>query len=215
MIALFLGIMVYAQETVEISMGSGYADRVFFNLNDLQDQNFSGSNWDIAFYRMDNYVFATRVNDGKGISVYEASNDPDDWNSIDVSQAGSWSQLYNSDTDWLEGAFDQGSATYGWGEYNPATHHVEGTIIFVLEYGDGTYRKFFIEDFYGGYTFKYSTWTGSAWSADSTVTLSSSTNTGNMFNYYSLETNSEVAAEPILDEWDLVFTKYVTDLGGA
>jgi hypothetical protein len=35
MIALFLGIMVYAQETVEISMGSGYADRVFFNLNDM------------------------------------------------------------------------------------------------------------------------------------------------------------------------------------
>src|SRR5690606_22497391 len=63
--------------------------------------------------------------------------------------------------------------------------------------------------------FKYSTWNGSNWSADNTVTVSNTSNEDNMFNYYSLETNSEVLAEPAFHLWDLVFTKYTTDVGGG
>lgn len=210
-----LGLTLTAQETVDLSMGSNYTDRVFFKLSDTSHENFVNNEWDVAFYRMDSFTFATRINDGKGIMVYEASNNPTDWASIDIAQAGNWTQLYNSDTDWLVGAFDNGSATYGWGEYNPATHHVEGAVIFVLEYADGTFKKFFIEDFFGGYTFKYATWNGSTWNADETVTINNTTNESNLFNYYSLENNAEVLAEPAFNSWDLVFTKYATDLGGG
>ena len=153
-----------------------------------------------------------RVNGHINISVFEASNTPSDWTAIDVSQEASWTQLYNSDTQWNEGAFDRGSATYGWGEYNSTTHHVEGTVVFVLKYSDGTYRKFINEDFYGGYTFKYSTWDGSNWSTVQTVTIPNSNNPSNTYNYYSLENNTEVLAAPATSDWDLKFTKYYTEV---
>ena len=201
-----------AQEiTVNTSMGAGYTNQIFYKLSTQSEVSFAANSWDIAMLRTSSMAFSLRVNGHIGISVFEASNSPSDWTTIDVADETSWAQLYNSDTSWNEGAFDKGSATYGWGEYNRASHHVEGTIIFVLKYADGTYRKFINEDFYGGYTFKYSTWDGSAWTEDKTVTIPNSNNPNNTYNYYSLQNDEEVVAEPAASEWDLKFTKYYTE----
>ena len=202
-----------AQEiTVNTSMGAGYTNQIFYKLSTQSEVSFAANSWDIAMLRTSSMDFSLRVNGHIGISVFEASNSPSDWTTIDVADETSWAQLYNSDTSWNEGAFDKGSATYGWGEYNRASHHVEGTIIFVLKYADGTYRKFINEDFYGGYTFKYSTWDGSTWSEDQTVTIPNSNNPNNTYNYYSLQNDEEVIAEPVASDWDLKFTKYPTEL---
>ena len=200
-----------AQEiTVNTSMGANYSNQLFYKLSTETETSYSADLWDIAMLRTSNMAFSLRVNAGKGITVFEASNTPSDWASIDVVDEASWTQLYNSDISWDNGAFDEGSATYGWGEYNSLTHHVEGTIIFVLKYSDGTYRKFINEDFYGGYTFKYSTWDGSSWSGDQTATVPNSNNPNNTHNYYSLQNNAAVVAEPGTTNWDLKFTKYYT-----
>lgn len=196
-------------------MGADYTDRVFYKLSDNTVNTYANDTWDVAFYRIDNFEFAIRINDGKGLKVYEASNNASDWETIDVANAGSWTALYNSDTQWSNGAFDNGSATYGWGEYNPITHHVEGSVVFVIENAAAEYTKFFIEDFYGGYTFKYATWNGSAWSADQTHTVSNTSNEGHLFNYFSLTSNQEVMAAPALEGWDLAFMRYATDVGGG
>lgn len=202
-----------AQEiTVNTSMGAGYTNQIFYKLSTQSEVSFAANSWDIAMLRTSSMAFSLRVNGHIGISVFEASNSPSDWTTIDVADETSWAQLYNSDISWNEGAFDKGSATYGWGEYNMSSHHVEGTIIFVLKYSDGTYRKFINEDFYGGYTFKYSTWDGSAWSEDKTVTIPNSNNPNNTYNYYSLQNDEEVIAEPVASDWDLKFTKYTTEL---
>lgn len=202
-----------AQEiTVNTSMGAGYTNQIFYKLSTQSEVSFAATSWDIAMLRTSSMAFSLRVNGHIGISVFEASNSPSDWTTIDVADETSWAQLYNSDISWNEGAFDKGSATYGWGEYNMSSHHVEGTIIFVLKYSDGTYRKFINEDFYGGYTFKYSTWDGSAWSEDKTVTIPNSNNPNNIYNYYSLQNDEEVIAEPVASDWDLKFTKYTTEL---
>lgn len=213
-ITIFLSMsFIHAQETtINTSMGAGYSQQVFYKLSTQTETSFAANLWDIAMLRTSNYAFALRVNDGIGIQVFEASNSPSDWEAIDITDESSWTQLYNSDTQWNNGAFDQGSATYGWGEYNSVTHHVEGTVIFVLKYSDGTYRKFINEDFYGGYTFKYSTWNGSEWTADQTATVANSNNLNNAYNYYSLQNNTEVVAEPAPANWDLKFTKYYTEL---
>lgn len=202
-----------AQEiTVNTSMGANYSNQLFYKLSTETETSYSADLWDIAMLRTSNMAFSLRVNAGKGITVFEASNTPSDWASIDVVDEASWTQLYNSDISWDNGAFDEGSATYGWGEYNSLTHHVEGTIIFVLKYSDGTYRKFINEDFYGGYTFKYSTWDGSSWSGDQTATVPNSNNPNNTHNYYSLQNNAAVVAEPGTTNWDLKFTKYYTEV---
>ena len=161
-----------AQETVNISMGAGYKDEVYVNLENVTENTYEAASWDIAFLRNDPQNIGIRVNDGIGIQVYEAANTPAGFNTIDIANEASWTPLYNDDTNWDNGAFMQGSATFGWGEYNPVTHHVEGTIVFVLKFADPD----------------------------------------NRYNYYSIQNNEEVVAEPAVDAWDFVFTKYSTFL---
>lgn len=211
-VALATTLFATAQETVNISMSEGYSDQVYFKLEDQSINTFEASSWDIAFLRIDPQNIGIRVNDGAGIQVFEAANDPAEFDNIAIANEGDWTPLYNDDTNWDNGAFMQGSATFGWGEYNPATHHVEGTIVFVLKYADGTYVKFINEDYFGAYTFKYATWNGTDWVGETTKVVENASNPDNRYNYYSFTNNEEVIAEPALDNWDFVFTKYTTYL---
>ncbi|WP_121665621.1 T9SS type A sorting domain-containing protein [Mesonia aquimarina] len=208
-----------AQETtVNLSLQSNYSDEVYYKISTDQSEAYTATNWDLAFLRIDNINKAIRVNEGKGIEVYEASNTASDWASIDVNNIANFTQLHNSDTDWGIGALDNGSATWGWGEYNiNGNHKVTGTIIFVLKYADGSFKKLFIEEYFGAYTFKYASWneTNSSWENETTTTVSNSSNPNQIFNYYNLETDSEVIASPATEDWDLVFKKYSTDVGGG
>lgn len=204
------------EKTVNLSMGADYANQVFYKLNSETSTSFSKDIWDLAFLRTSAMSMGVRANEGRGITVFEASNDINDWANIDIANEATWTELHNSETEWTSGAFDQGSATYGWGEYNPANHHVTGSIIFVLKYADGAFRKLIIEDYYGGYTIKFSTWDAgtTSWNADQTATIANSNNPNNTYNYYSLENANEVVAEPATTDWDFVFTKYAADYYG-
>jgi len=210
---LFVSAIISAQEiTVNTSMGALYSNQVYYKLSTQTETTFATNSWDIAFLRTSNFAQAIRVNGGKGIEVFEASNDINDWNTIDVANEASWTKLYNSDKVWNDGAFSNGSATYGWGEYNIVTHTVVGTVIFVLKYADGSYKKFINETYLGAYNFKYSSWDGSSWSADTTATVANTSNPNNKYNYYSLQDNAEVVAEPAITDWDLKFTRYFTEV---
>lgn len=209
---------INAQVTnVDLSLQPNYSDEVYYNLDTNSSSAYNASDWELAFLRTSQFGFATRINDAIGITVFEASNNPADWDAIDIADINTWTQLYNSDTTWEVGALDNGSATYGWGEYNATTHHVEGTVTYVLSYADGSYKKLMIEDFYNGYTFKYADWdaTTSTWGADETYVLPNSTNPDRLFNYYNLSTDAEVIAEPESTAWDLIFKKYTTLLEGG
>ena len=203
----------FSQETtVNLSLGASYTSQVYYKLNTKTETTVAANSWDLAFFRASNYEHGIRVNDGIGIEVFEAANQATAWNTIDITNEAAWSRLYNSDTDRINGAFMQGSATYGWGEYNTATHHITGTIIYVLKYTDGSYKKFICEDFYGGYTIKYASWNGSDWSEDKSAVISNSNNSNNTYNYFSLQNDNEVIVEPAATDWDFVFTKYFTDV---
>lgn len=205
-----------AQETtVNLSLGAGYSKNVYFDFESGQSQSFNVDSWDIAFLRTSAYDFAERINDGLGISVYEASDNPADYDNINPANIDSWTQLYNSDTMWEAGAFDFASAPYGWGNYNATTHHVSGTIVYVLKYANGSFKKFMINDFFNGYNFKNASWNAStsSWENEQTVSLPNSENQGKLFNFYSLTNNQSVVASPNMTDWDLVFQTYTTDLG--
>lgn len=202
-----------AQTTVNLSLDPSYANEVYYKFSTNQSYDHTATDWEIAFLRNNNMNFAIRINDGIGLEVFEAANTPADYATVDVNNVANFTQLYNSDISWFEGAFNTGSASYGFGEYNPANHHVEGTVTFLLKYADGSFKKLFIEDYFGGYTFKYATWdeTTSTWSVDTTETVSNTSNPNNMFNYYNFTTATEVVAEPASTDWDLKFTKFTTD----
>lgn len=203
--------------TVNMTMGASYQNRVFFDLSANSMVSQPANTWDIAFYRNSSMNFGTRINDAQNIEVYQASNNPNDWNSITTNSVASYgSPLYNVDntTSIQEGAFEQGTATYGWGEYNPANHHVEGKVIFILKYtATNTYYKFMIDDYFGGYTFKYAKWNAATTSWDATVSKTIANGTDDAyFNYFSFATGDKVAnLEPSKTNWDFVFTRYWTD----
>jgi len=208
---------LHAQEvTVNMSMGSGYSDQIYYKLNTQTETVFTADIWDVAFYRASNFDLGVRVNDGVRIQVYEVANTPAGYDTVDVTNQSAWSQLRNDDTNWNNGAFMNTSLTgplaFGFGTYDPQNNTVIGDIVFVLEYIDGSYKKFFIESYASGYNFKFSSWDGSAWSADTNVSLPNTNNPNNIFNYYSLQNESEVIAEPGSSDWDFVFRKYDTFL---
>ncbi|RXM41025.1 secretion protein [Chryseobacterium sp. CH21] len=206
---------------VNMTMGSGYQNRVFVDLADGNMVSQPANTWDIAFYRNSNYAFGSRVNDAKDIEVFTASTNLADWDNISISNESSWgAPLYNPDqtTDWSQGAFEQGPVTSpnpnipstGWGVYNPVNHHIQGKAIFVLKYASGTYIKFAIEDAFAGYTFRYSKWNGTSWGATETRTIANGTD-DSYFNYFSFDTGAKVPSlEPSRTAWDFVFTKYYT-----
>ncbi|GER58422.1 hypothetical protein ULMA_05300 [Patiriisocius marinus] len=204
--------IINAQETVQVSMGAGYVNEVYMDLSDQTENSYTAESWDVAFLRDNPQNIGIRVNDGVGITVFEAANNAAAFDAIDVANEGAWTPLYNDDTNWDNGAFMQGSATYGWGEYNPVSHVVEGTIVFVLKYADGTYIKFINESYLGAYTFKFATWDGSTWINETTQTVENTSNPETRYNYFSLKNNEVVIAEPAIDAWDFVFRKYTTFL---
>lgn len=208
---------------VNMSMGSGYQNRVFVNLEDGNMVPQPANTWDVAFYRNSNFAFGSRINDAKDIEVYAASTNLADWDTISISNESSWgAPLYNPDqtTDLSQGAFEQGPITdpflpaTGWGVYNTLNHHIDGKAIFVLKYSNGAYIKFAILDAFAGYTFKYSKWNGSTWGQTETRTITNGTDDA-FFNYFSFDTGAKVPnMEPSKNAWDLVFTKYYTFYNG-
>ncbi|WP_412850479.1 T9SS type A sorting domain-containing protein [Chryseobacterium sp. PMSZPI] len=207
---------------VNMSMGNGYQNRVFVNLTDGNIVSQPANTWDVAFYRNSNYEFGSRINDALDIEVYTAAADLAEWDTIDLNNIASWgAPLYNPDqtTDLSQGAFEQGPITSnspfepatGWGQYNGGSHIIEGKAIFVLKYKNtGAFIKFAIESAFGGYTFKYSKWSGSAWGPTETRTIANGSD-DSFFNYFSFTTGAKVPnMEPSRNAWDLMFTKYYT-----
>ncbi len=219
--ALFMNVAAHAQQVNgQVTMGPNYANDVYYGLDGQTATATNRADWDISFYRKSNFSTGIRVNDTKGIQVFEASNDLSTWNNINVANAGSWTELYNDDTNWQEGAFNQASAAYGWGAYDIATHFVKGTIVFVLKYTTGEYVKLKIDQLNapsGTYSFTYAKLINGTWSTDKTVSIAHSVSPNNLFNYYNFITDSVTTPEPEQSKWDLKFTKYITplDAGGS
>lgn len=203
---------------VNATTGAAYKNHVFFDLSENKLTSHDAKLWDVAFYRNGATAFGTRVNDAQRIETYQASTDPTQWDNINIANLSTWGEpLYNPDlTESLEeGAFEQADLTCnilstGWGCYNIGSHHIDGKTIYVLKYPNDTYIKFMITDYFGGYTFKYSKWNGTAWETTTTKTIANGT-ADSYFNYYSLLNNQEVNnVEPPKAEWDFMMTKYWT-----
>lgn len=208
----------FGYTTVNATMGASYQNRVFVDLSANQLVSIQANTWDIAFYKSVGQGFGSRINDAQSIATYQASIDPTQWDAISITNEANWgAPLYNPDiTNTFEkGALEQATLSCsilstGWGCYNMGNHHIEGKSIYVLKYPNGTYTKFMITDYYGGYTFKYSKWNGTVWSPTITKTIANGTS-DSYFNYYSLQNDVEVSQqEPPKSNWDFMLTKYWT-----
>lgn len=198
-----------------VSLGTGYANRSFYSLSNGEVLNSSNLSWDLAF-DLSNFGSSIRINDSKGLVLYNYPNgDTNSWNNIDTTGIVNWYRLYNTDTSWSVGAFDRNidlnnNFDVGWGIYNMMTHHITGDSIYVLPLVNGNWKKIQIIKLASGtYHFKYANIDGSD---EHYVAIKKSDYPNKNFVYYSLENHSIIDLEPSKDTWEIVFTKYVTEI---
>jgi hypothetical protein len=220
-LALFLSISncLYGQTTHTFSAGASYSNSQYYNLTTDATTDVSHSTWDIAFSVIggtDAGIFINEAADFSGTApkVYHIPNKIFSDNIL-VSDLGN--ELKNTEIAWTEGAFNTlkialNWADYGWGVYNLTNHKVEGTDLYAVELGNGSYKKLFIDELAAGiYSFRYADFDGTNLEQK---TIDKSTYSNQTLAYFSFATNSTVTVEPST-EWDWVFTRYETILNNA
>ncbi len=213
-ISIFFSINGFSQQVNDmVSMQPSYTNQVYYSFKNGEIANISNQDWELAF-DVSPYGAAIRTNGQLGIELYTTPYDTSNWSNIDTSGMSNWTLNLNSDQLWEEGAFNsnydpQDASDLGWGVYNSITHFIIGNKTFVLKYGDGSIKKIWIKSLASGnYNFVYSDLDNSN---TTNQTLSKSNFSGKNFGYYSLSTNTEIDREPLAIDWDIVFTKYITE----
>ncbi|MAM04865.1 MAG: hypothetical protein CMD06_02775 [Flavobacteriales bacterium] len=213
LIALFvISINIHAQNTL-VSMQSDYKNQIFYSMSNGEVLNVQNDDWDISF-STEIMSSTIRINGGKGVELFTYPlGDTSSWNNINTSTPNILTNvMHNSDTSWAMGAFDKytlGGFDYGWGVYNLQTHHVVGDSLFLIRTVNGNWKKLWIKRKVAGeYIFKYADLDGSNIMDQSII---ASNYSDKRFIYFSLDQNQIIDREPNLLEWDITFTKYITD----
>jgi hypothetical protein len=194
-----------------VTMGPNYVNDVYYSLEGETIFEVSRNNWDIGFgtYVMSPSVF---INSGAGVELYSLSRDTSLWYSpVDTTDKSSWTKLNNSLVTWDVGAFSgnmTGGFDFGWGIYDHASKNVNGAAVYVIRLQDGTLKKIFIRQKNGYQNTVYFLYANTDGSDEHSVALANNPYAGKEFVYYSLSDNMVVDREPLMESWDLLFTKY-------
>ena len=193
-----------AQELVEFTLGSGYQYDIYYSLAEGVTAYPERTDWELSF-STNIYDGNIRINSGNGVTLYQVSDDIDDWNNI-TNLPNSALQLRNSETEWEIGAFlinAEGGLNYGWGNYNVTNQIIEGSRIYIINYGSFS-KKIKINSLINGeYNFTVANLDGTD---EENIGINTLNYASKKFIYYSLVNNEIVDREPL--EWDIVFTKY-------
>lgn len=210
-VVLLLAFTAQSQTTASVAMGTGYANEVFWKMQNGNAGQAAINSWDLAF-RIGLQNSSIFINSANGVSLYQVPNtDISGWSTLDTVGLHTWHQLFNSDTSWEFGAFDRSTTVFpdfGWGVYDMATHVVNGDSLFIIKLGNSIYKKLWIvkKDF-GNWTFRYADLDNSN---DQTVTINGADYPDKNFAYFSLSNGTSLNLEPNTSDWDVLFTRYVT-----
>lgn len=153
-----------AQENIlQIDQGKNYTQSVFLDLATKEVTTIDFTTWDIAFAtgaRDVSVLINEAVKGGEaGRSLHLFSTSSNDFSETDMTQIKD--TLFNGDAALSDGAFNTVKDTanafdFGWGLYNPSTHIVSGTQIFIIQLRNGDYKKIRIDKYdTQKYTFIY------------------------------------------------------------
>lgn len=201
-----------------VSTGASYANQVWYSLENDEQGSSPKNSWELAF-ETSNQGGSIHINSSTSIELWlHPTATVNDFATIDTTGLSTWTKLYNSNTDWSTGAFNQPADTsddfdMGWGTYSMITHSVVGDRVFIVKLGSSGYKKMYIESLAGGaYTFKHANLDNSSEITNSIT--KSAYNTKN-FVYYNLQTNQIVDREPVSNDWDITFTQNIEFIPSA
>ncbi len=215
LIAVFFTFSGIAQTTVDVITGASYANDAYYSFNDGTVSTSSRYNWELAF-ATNRYNISIMANNGGMVELYTyPDGDTSAWHTVDISNIGSWPQMYNSIENWYDGAFLQNIVEddmfdYGWGRYSMTNHHIVGDSLYVIKTAAGAYKKLWIIEKnpnmgVNSWSFRYADIDGSN---EQTVLLEADPYTAKNYVHYSITSNQIVDKEPDNIMWDLLFTKY-------
>lgn len=214
--------------TIEDSvlLGPGFANDVYYSLTKTETGNILNKDWDIALqiipFSLGADIYHPKgcsiiINAVEGVEVYTI---PDDSNFTSADTIGflngkgaGWKKMYDSDTTWDKGAFNQNASKadafdFGWGKYGffVNNHNVVGDSVYLLKTRSGQYKKLVIDSLHFGiWHLKYS-------NLDNTnlqkLTVVKDSFPNKTFIYISLEDQHIADPEPVIKDWDIVFKKY-------
>ena len=219
-IALFFSGLANAQTvtTDTIIMGAGYANQVFYNIqNGKKTPNAMGS-WHIAHTSntRDNCI---RANHAAGVNVYAyPKGDNSAYASFDTTGWQSWPVFLNDIHKHEVGAFNQqlnknNPWDFSWGVYDAGSHTVKGDSLYLITLSSGgkvvAFIKFMPIAQYpnGDFSFRYDFVGGSKDFAVIDTLKQSAANNGT-YKYFHF-TNKQVTLEPTDGKWDLNFTRFL------
>ncbi len=200
---------------VEVSYEADYSAQTYYQLEDDATTTVYNIEWDIAFSTIGFADAAIFLNEATGASgtPLELYTAPTNEFSDDVNPEELENPLYNDELSWDYGAFnstrlEDNPFDLGWGEYNPTDHTINATKVYVIKLRDESYKKLQIVSLVSTtYTFKYADLDGSN---EVTQTINKADFPDADFAYFSFDTEQTISSVP--DEWDLVFTRYITPL---
>ena len=216
---LLLAPAVQAQLTANdsVSLGPGYATDAWYSFSEGVVGTAPATNWDLAF-QIEPREAGIRINEIKGVQLYLASTNANDFETADTAgKITPANRLHNSDTTWNYGAFNRirdarNPFDYGWGLYNQSTQIVNGSKVFFLRLADSSWHKvrgLTLADNAQVFTLEIASLDNSR---RDTLTFDRRGFAGKRFGYYSFATGLPLDREPAADRWDLLFTRYFTQV---
>ncbi len=196
-----------------VTLGSGYANQVFYQLSTGTKTSASNQDWDLQFFSS-LFSASIRVNSGAGVELYYG-NSTDTTNfataTIDTSSLTIMRDGYAT---WENDAFttqQTGHPNYGWGSYQ-GLGNIVGFKVYIIKLSSGVLKKIWMNEFRtsGMLTFSVANLDGSGLV---TKTLNRSTYSTKRHFYYDVENDAVLDSEPAKTSWELVFRTY-SDMAG-
>lgn len=220
-----------------IAMGVGYANDVYYELNQGSTKLQAGNDWHLSFqttqFGEPDFNAMIRANHTRSnfIDVFllnknAAANYVNIGAADTVGKTAVSQQLNNADTSWGTGAFyttrnPADPFSFGWGEYSPTLKHsLNGNNVYLLRTPTKAY-KFWPQKYVSTpadsarYIFRVALLDGSqdhvveVWRTGPNKGLANTADLSDrLFAYYNLETDSVTNREPSRQTWDIQFTQY-------
>jgi hypothetical protein len=208
----FIPLGLLAQMQKEVVTGEGYANDVYYSLENGTVTTVQRDNWDIGFITKQMSV-SVLANNGSGVELFTYQGGTiDDWASLDTTGMD-WTPMYNSIETFDMGALNYNTIPgddfdYGWGRYDMSTHNIVGDSVLVIKTISGAYKKLAINmknAIANTWEFRFANLDGSD---EQTVDLNAGDYLDKYFIHYSIDSLKWVDREPGTDDWDLLFTRY-------
>lgn len=198
-----------------IDLSANYANQAFYDVSTGTKTVASNTDWDLQFFT-NLFTVAIRINSGAGVELYEVTNgDTANFLTSTLDTVGKV-QARDGNQDWIDASFKvnaTGHPDYGWGKYGPG-NVVVGKKVFAIKLTSGVWKKIWIKSMSptGEVLFTTADFDGSN---DVTSSFNRNTYSTKFHVYFDVENDVVIDAEPIKADWEIVFRRYVENVGGG